>query len=270
MEERWSNDGQTMEKEWSCKPVICDGISMDNWKMTFLRQYLALSDILIIFAFGKWLDLAKCRFCNKTSINMTDNFSFFTFSVFFGCTFEEFSDVVMKDDFWNGLVKKGKAYIIPHDDVCLDRYFNPEIGATLEQFTWWSSELYPNIVFLSSNQGDGLYSGCYNLRERLKCESINCVVATKNCPYPKMSFYYTNLDGEERVVMALKEDRWTFFQQGEPLPFENLDYYNNKRIKDKINFEIIKEYLLKLGIDFYKMDSSVNNSTTFVRTAWGR
>lgn len=50
MDERWSNDGQTMEKEWSCKPVICDGISMDNWKMTFLRQYLELSDILIIFA----------------------------------------------------------------------------------------------------------------------------------------------------------------------------------------------------------------------------
>lgn len=42
---------------------------------------------------------------------MTDNFSFFTFSVFFGCTFEEFSDVVLKDDFWNGLVKNGKAYI---------------------------------------------------------------------------------------------------------------------------------------------------------------
>ena len=53
MEERWTNDGQTMEKEGSCKPVICDGISMGNWKMTFLRQYLELSDILIIFAFDK-------------------------------------------------------------------------------------------------------------------------------------------------------------------------------------------------------------------------
>ena len=236
----------------------------------FLKQYLELSDILIIFAFDKWLDLAQCRFSNKTSINMTDNFSFFTFSVFFGCTFEEFSDAVMKSEFYKGLIENDKAYLIPHDDVCLDRYFEPEIGATLEQFTWWSSELYPNIVFLSSNQGDGLYSGCYNLRKRLKCTSMNCTVATKNCPYPKMSFDYTNADGEERVVMALKEDRWTFFQRGEPLPFENLDYYNNRRIKDKINFEIIKEYLLKLGIDFYKMDSSVNDSTTFVRTAWGR
>lgn len=199
---------------------------------------------------------------------MTDNFSFFTFSVFFGCTFEEFSDVVMKDDFWNGLVKNGKAYIIPHDDVCLDRYFDPEIGATLEQFTWWSSELYPNIVFLSSNQCDGLDTGCYSLQETLGCSYIKCAVATKNDS--KMAFLYVNSDGEERVVMALKEDRWTFFQQGEPLPFENLDYYNNRRIKDKINFEIIKEYLLKLEIDFYKMDSSVNNSTTFDRTAWGR
>ena len=73
--------------------------------MTFLRQYLELSDILIIFAFDKWLDLAQCRFSNKTSINMTDNFSFFTFSVFFGCTFEEFSDAVMKSEFYKGLIE---------------------------------------------------------------------------------------------------------------------------------------------------------------------
>ena len=71
------------------------------------------------------------------------------------------------------------------------------------------------------------------------------------------------------MVLALKEDRWTFFQQGEPLPFENLEYYNNKRIKDRMNFAIIKEYLLKMGIDFYKIDSSVSDCTTYIRTEWG-
>ena len=69
--------------------------------------------------------------------------------------------------------------------------------------------------------------------------------------------------------MAIKEDRWTFIQQGHPLPFENIDYYNKRRMKDRINFEIIKEYLLKLGIDFYKIDSSINECTTYIRTEWG-
>ncbi len=198
---------------------------------------------------------------------MTDNFSFFTFSVFFGCSFEEFSAAVLQS--YGDLLQKGKAYIKLHDDICLEKYFNPEIGCVLQQFTWWTSDLYPNIVFLSSNQGDGLLTGCYSIYDRLKCKYINFSVANKHCPYPKMAFKYTNADEEERIVMALKEDRWTFFQKGEPLPFENMEYYNNRRIKDRINFDIIKEYMLKLGIDFYKMDSSINNCTTFIRTEWG-
>ena len=168
---------------------------------------------------------------------MTDNFSFFTFSVFFGCSFEEFSAAVLQS--YGDLLHKG------------------------------NSDLYPNIVFLSSNQGDGLLTGCYSIYDILKCKYINFSVANKHCPYPKMAFKYTNADEEERVVMALKEDRWTFFQKGEPLPFENMEYYNNRRIKDRINFDIIKEYMLKLGIDFYKMDSSISNCTTFIRTEWG-
>lgn len=200
---------------------------------------------------------------------MTDNFSFFTFSVFFGCSFEEFSDTVMNSKFHGGLIKNGKAHLIQHDDICLERYYNPEIGSVLEQFSWWSSELYSDIVFLSSNQGDGLLSGCYSFHDRLKCAYIRCSISTNNDPYPKNSFDYTKANGENRVVMALKEDRWTFIQQGHPLPFENIDYYNKRRMKDRINFEIIKEYLLKLGIDFYKIDSSVSNCSTFIRTEWG-
>ena len=45
------------------------------------EQSVIVTDSYEQNAFDKWLDLAKCRFSNKTSINMTDNFSFFTFSV---------------------------------------------------------------------------------------------------------------------------------------------------------------------------------------------
>lgn len=52
---------------------------------------------------------------------MTDNFSFFTFSVFFGCSFEEFSAAVLQS--YGDLLQKGKAYIKLHDDICLEKYF---------------------------------------------------------------------------------------------------------------------------------------------------
>ena len=200
---------------------------------------------------------------------MTDDFSFFTFSIFIGCSFSEFSDAVLNGKVYGELIQNKKAHLKTHDSICLKNYFNPEMGRILAQFSWWTSTLYPNIVFLSSNISDGLLTGCYSFRNILGCTCIRCSISTNKDQFPKMSFEYIKPSGEERIIMALKEDRWTFFQQGEPLSFEKKEYYENRRIKDRINFAIIKEYLLKLGIDFYKIDSSVGDCTTFIRTEWG-
>lgn len=200
---------------------------------------------------------------------MDNNLSYFSLSAFIGCTFEKFSDIVLKDDFYMTLLTKKKATFKTCETLCLNDYKNAKEGHILQHFSWWSSDLYPNVVFLSSNKTDGLFSGCCSFQEAIKCDCIMCTMSTSRCSYPKNSFEYIHSNGDIRIIMALKEDRWTFFQQGEPLPFENLEYYNSKRIKDRINFDIIKEYLLKLGIDFYKIDSSVSDCSTFIRTEWG-
>lgn len=200
---------------------------------------------------------------------MTDNFSFFTFSVFIGCTFSDFSEAVMASYFYGSLLKRGKAHLKLCDNISLENYFNPKLGNTLVQFSWWTSEIYPNMVFLSSNASDGLQTGCYSFHNALKCTCIRCSISSNNDSNPLMFFEYIKPNGLNRVIMALKEERWTFFEQGEPLPFENIEYYSKRRIKDRINFTIIKEYLLKMGIDFYKINSSVSNCTTYIRTEWG-
>lgn len=202
---------------------------------------------------------------------MDSNFSYFSFSIFKGCTFEEFTDAVLNHDFFKALLDKDKASFIPQDKLDLRKYIDPETGATLEHFSWWASESYPNMVFLSSNQADGFYSGCYSLRSRLGCSYVNFTVSQEGDleSYNKNSFYYMGPDKKERVVYSLKEDRWTFYQEGDPLPFEDLSHYGKRRVKDRINFDIIKEYLLKIGIDFYKIDSQVTKCSSFIRAEWG-
>ena len=201
---------------------------------------------------------------------MINNFSYFTFSIFSRCSFLAFTEAVTNSEFHGGLLQRGKALLKYHDQLCLNDYINPETGSVLERFSWWTSALYPNRVFLSSNRADGLQTGCYSFQKQLNCPYVNISISTDKCLYPKNHFECVSIDNKERVVLALKEDRWTFFQQGEPLPFETMDYYNNRRIKDRMNFAIIKEYLLKMGIDFYKIDSLVNDCTTYIRTDWGK
>lgn len=53
-----------------------------------------------------------------------------------------------------------------------------------------------------------------------------------------------------RFVSALREGtRYKFDQSGTPLPFENPDHYTRRLIKDRLNRDIIVEYMEALGVD---------------------
>jgi len=50
--------------------------------------------------------------------------------------------------------------------------------------------------------------------------------------------------------------RWVFEQSGEPFPFEQVEQYQARRVRDRFTFEMLKDYLRHLGLapfeeDFY-------------------
>lgn len=52
-----------------------------------------------------------------------------------------------------------------------------------------------------------------------------------------------------RVVAARSNDgRWSFDNDGEPFPFEELDRYSARRIRDRFTPEMLERYLLALGV----------------------
>ena len=57
-----------------------------------------------------------------------------------------------------------------------------------------------------------------------------------------------------RAVYAHKESKWEFGAYGEPLPFEELDTYTAKRIKDRLTAEMIERYCRNLDIDLFDPD----------------
>jgi hypothetical protein len=58
-----------------------------------------------------------------------------------------------------------------------------------------------------------------------------------------------------RAVVAHKESRWEFEEYGEPFPFEHLEKYGERRIKDRLSFEMVGEYCGHLGIRLYDPDA---------------
>jgi hypothetical protein len=67
--------------------------------------------------------------------------------------------------------------------------------------------------------------------------------------------------------------RWVFDQSGEPFPFEKVEQYQARRVRDRFTFDMLKEYLHHLGLspfeeDFYLPEGAsawlVERTGTFV------
>jgi hypothetical protein len=55
---------------------------------------------------------------------------------------------------------------------------------------------------------------------------------------------------EIRTVSCLNDGgRWKFFARGDPLPFEQPDYYLKRRIKDRLPLEVLRSYCLAVEAD---------------------
>jgi hypothetical protein len=56
----------------------------------------------------------------------------------------------------------------------------------------------------------------------------------------------------ERAISAMKDgDRWRFNTSGEPLPFEDLERYSARRVRDRFPHELLDRYLQELGIQAF-------------------
>lgn len=199
---------------------------------------------------------------------MIKEFNSLTFTVLRGCSMQEFCDSMWDWDFALELMKQNKAKCQRSVKVPVLSYVNPNIGKCLWKFSWWTSARYPNVVFFMSNMADGFLTVWYNIRKDLQCESISCRIWRNDEPYPLNEFYYTNSKGEERYVRSMKEDRWSFFEIGNPLPIEDLSLYKKRFHKDKMNMKIVLEYLNRMGISFEDIDEDVIECFTFERTEW--
>jgi len=198
---------------------------------------------------------------------MKKKFSYITLSIFHNCELHIFAQNLQnnaeyKEEFRKGIIS------LKQDTLNISQYFDSTLGARFEKFTFWSSSHYPHTVFFMSNLPDGYNNFARCISRELNCPWTSIEACINEREESKCCFEHIDSLGNHRIVYSLKEDRWTFCDLGIPLDFENLDYYKCRTIKKRMNFEIIVEYLAKLGINLWDIDSEVSRCMTFERTAW--
>lgn len=191
-------------------------------------------------------------------MNIQD-FNYFSFAVF------ESDDILSVINLLREIFSKGKKdrkIICEIEDFNVKRFFNPTLsGVGNRLFCIWKIKSTPHRLFLTS---DGDFSTvCNAISLNLKYNFVKCTMYRHDdMVYPYYSFTYSNCKENRRSIVVYKDPKWIFFEQGIPLPFEDLSLYQTRLVKNRLNNAIIIQYLSKLGIDFYSIDKDVTESYT--------
>jgi hypothetical protein len=116
------------------------------------------------------------------------------------------------------------------------------------RIAFWEPRLGTRTTVVMGIYKDGLNHSIFRLSEDRKYAWVN-VRIYDDPVYPGcfLDYYADRRNIERRILAATDERGWDFAQKGPVQPFENTEYYARRVIRDRLNRQIITEYLEKLG-----------------------
>lgn len=150
-----------------------------------------------------------------------------------------------------------------------------QIIPMLEPFvsSMWTRQVVTPIVGGLAAQFDNNYrgtdpSGVSVLSQKVGCRALRVTAVEHTLKkvgdrqwigkYGGMILQVFDAGKSRRTISAMNDGgRWDFYQKGEPFEFEELDAYQNRRIKDRFTFEMMRRYLGELGVCPFDMDSYI-------------
>lgn len=128
---------------------------------------------------------------------------------------------------------------------------------------FWSPLCKPEATALVAN-------ACiaHNLARSFGHRVIEIRVSSASDKWPICEFKLSEGGVERRFIRAFRNDtKWDFYENGEPLPFEDLNQHRNRRVRSRLTPKMLKEYCLALGwnIEPQVLLASAEPATTLIR-----
>jgi hypothetical protein len=154
---------------------------------------------------------------------------------------------------WQEGVKPVKGNLAKKLDALLPLAAGPQtkhlISSTQSKWT----------VYIPNGAGGGdVHSPTRHMTRILGLRSVTVVLTADEAGRPG-STQFTVQDAREgelqvRAVAAHKESKWEFHEHGTRLPFEQVEKYASRRIKDRLTPELVEQYCGHLGIELFDPD----------------
>lgn len=163
-----------------------------------------------------------------------------------------------------------KIIISNYNGVLTDEFINPKSGgAHFPKFIIWSNEKDPNKVYFCSNYQDGLSNLANIISKNLKCHTVSFMICNDKDIYPGYRYAVSNNGEKLRLLQLIKDgSKWDFFMKGKPLEYEDTTIYESRYYKNKLNNEIIINFLKHENININTFFEPIKNGILFERIMW--
>lgn len=112
----------------------------------------------------------------------------------------------------------------------------------------WSPACSPGLTAVMPSVSSGDYFVLSYACQRFGHDGVAVRSSNASDAEPINEFVTYTGNRMQRAVRAMKDSpRWDFYQQGEPLPFESVDAYTARRVRDRLQREAVLRYLEDWG-----------------------
>ncbi|GHT97028.1 hypothetical protein AGMMS49545_23570 [Betaproteobacteria bacterium] len=173
-------------------------------------------------------------------------------------------------------------------EIEMDKLSKKSVGIYPVDSVFDSSDVYRPQVY-NANPTKALFFDCYSTKGTIMISNISdgwntlCHILSSSTAGHVYMFQFDDpreeshlscfsciKNGEDvRIVYAIKDPRWKFFQKGEILSFENNDYYQRRVISSRVNRDILSEYCHFLHLEVEKDEFwEVKNKSILFEYRW--
>jgi hypothetical protein len=139
----------------------------------------------------------------------------------------------------------------------------PPAGAAHRLRVLIFSPVPDQFALFTANLEDGWSSLAYLSSRDLRTQALTLKFCSDTLAYPARSLTLYEHGRTIRRVHVLREDKWLFYQEGEPIPQEDTSTYGNRLIRTRLSNEQLAKLATRFGVNLETGEELVGPGVIF-------
>ena len=132
-------------------------------------------------------------------------------------------------------------------EIRLPEYYIQQYNAPDAQFILYAPQNNPHTTIMYANIMDGYVNLIKYVAKKCGMEYYNVSIYDGTSQMMEAYHFHYYSSTKCRHILCYQDPQWVFYEDGEPLEFENVELYKLRLKKKRLNKEIILQYLNHLG-----------------------